>query len=166
MTAKNEKWMQLAIEEAKEAGRKDEVPVGAALVSEDDHIISVGHNQVLTLCDPTAHAEIIAVREAAKKLGNYRLLNTALYVTVEPCAMCMGALIHARVKKIVFGVMDEKWGCAGSMHNFAEDRRFNHQPEIVGGVLEPICRELMQAFFREKRRAPATGFHRRADHLT
>ncbi|MBU4208302.1 MAG: nucleoside deaminase, partial [Proteobacteria bacterium] len=109
--------MQLAINEAIKAGQNDEVPVGAALVAESGKILSLAHNSTINLSDPTAHAEILALRMAAKKLLNYRLLNTTLYVTVEPCIMCMGAIIHARVSRIVFGTNDPRWGAAGSIYN-------------------------------------------------
>ena len=143
--------MKLAIEEAKKAGQKAEVPVGAVLVAESGEILSLSHNQVITLADPTAHAEILALREAAQKVLNYRLLGTTLYVTIEPCIMCMGAIVHARVTRVVFGAEDLKWGAAGSLYNFTEDVRLNHQPEIIQGVCQDECRELMQEFFRTKR---------------
>ena len=145
------KFMKLAIEEAKKAGQKAEVPVGAVLVAESGDILSFTHNQVITLVDPTAHAEISALREAATKVLNYRLLNTTLYVTIEPCLMCMGAIVHARVARVVFGARDLKWGAVGSLYNFAEDTRLNHRPNIIQGVCEDECRELIQEFFRSKR---------------
>ena len=151
MTEHDVKFMKLAIEEAKKAGQKAEVPVGAVLVSESADILAFAHNQAITLADPTAHAEISALREAATKVLNYRLLNTTLYVTIEPCVMCMGAIVHARVARVVFGAKDLKWGAAGSLYNFAEDTRLNHRPEIIHGVCEDECRELMQEFFRSKR---------------
>lgn len=143
--------MNLALEEAKKAGQKDEVPVGAVVVTEKGKILSSAHNQVIGLCDPTAHAEILAIREAASKVHNYRLLNTTLYVTVESCIMCMGAIIHARISTVVFGAFDPKWGAAGSLYNFADDTRLNHQLEIVPGICEDECKALMQDFFRSKR---------------
>ena len=143
--------MKLAINEAKKAGQKAEVPVGAVLVAESGDILSISHNQVITLADPTAHAEILVLREAAQKVLNYRLLGTTLYVTIEPCIMCMGAIVHARVTRVVFGAEDLKWGAAGSLYNFTEDVRLNHQPEIIQGVCQDECRELMQEFFRSKR---------------
>ena len=145
------KFMNSALEEAKKAGQKDEVPVGAVVVTEKGKILSSAHNQVIGLCDPTAHAEILAIREAASKVQNYRLLNTTLYVTVEPCIMCMGAIIHARISTVVFGAFDPKWGAAGSLYNFADDTRLNHQLEIVPGICEDECKSLMQDFFRSKR---------------
>ena len=145
-------FMRLAIEQAKKAGQIGEVPIGAVLVAENGEILSAAHNQTIVQQDPTAHAEILTLRQAAAKLNNYRLLGTTLVVTVEPCLMCMGALVHARVKRLVFGASDPKWGAAGSLYNFAEDIRLNHRVEIINGVLEGKCRELMQAFFRAKRK--------------
>ena len=144
-------FMKLAIKEAKKAGQKAEVPVGAVLVAESGDILSLSHNQAITLADPTAHAEILALRKAAKKVLNYRLPGTTLYVTMEPCIMCMGAIVHARVARVVFGAPDSKWGAAGSLYDFAEDLRLNHHPEIKHGVCRDECRELMQEFFRSKR---------------
>jgi len=143
--------MQQALKEAGKAGQKGEIPIGAVLVSETGNVITSAHNLVLHLGDPTAHAEILALREAAQKVMNYRLLNTTLYVTIEPCIMCMGAIIHARVSRVVFGANDPKWGAAGSLYNFAENSRLNHRPEIIGGICEEACRTLMQDFFRNKR---------------
>jgi tRNA(adenine34) deaminase len=151
MSAKRIEFMKVALAEAQKAGLKDEVPVGAVLVTENDELLSVAHNQIISSKDPTAHAEILALREAAHKIGNYRLLNTTLYVTVEPCPMCMGAIIHARVARVVFGTRDPKWGAAGSLYNFAEDHRFNHRPKIIEGICEDECKKLMQDFFSSKR---------------
>jgi tRNA(adenine34) deaminase len=148
----HEKWMNWALAEAKKAGQLQEVPVGAVLLSEESKVLALSHNLCITNTDPTAHAEIIALRMAAQKLQNYRLLNTTLYVTVEPCFMCMGAIIHARVKTVVFGTRDEKWGAAGSLYNLSEDTRLNHHPEIIGGVLEYECKELIQLFFQARRK--------------
>ena len=152
MIDKQIEFLKLAIAEAETAGQNNEVPVGAVIVDQDGDILALSRNQVLTLSDPTAHAEVLAIREAGRKTGNYRLLNTTLYVTVEPCPMCMGAAIHARVARIVFGTFDPKWGAAGSVYNFAENHRFNHQPEIIAGVCEKTCRKLMQDFFRARRK--------------
>ena len=151
MTEYDIKFMKLAIIEAKKAGQKAEVPVGAVLAAESGDILSLSHNQVITLADPTAHAEILVLRKAAQKVLNYRLLGATLYVTIEPCIMCMGAIVHARVAKVVFGAEDLKWGAAGSLYNVAEDVRLNHRPEIIQGVCQDECRELMQGFFRSKR---------------
>ncbi len=144
--------MKLALDEAKKAVQKAEVPIGAVLVSDSWDILSLSHNQTVSLADPTAHAEIITLRKAAQKLSNYRLLNTTLYVTIEPCIMCMGAIVHARVSRVVFGAKDPKWGAAGSLYNFANDTRLNFNPDIVHGVCEDECRTLIQDFFRLKRR--------------
>ena len=145
------KLMKIAISEAVKAGQNDEVPIGAVIVAESGAILSLAHNNTINFSDPTAHAEILALRVAAKKLLNYRLLNTTLYVTVEPCIMCMGAIVHARVSRIVFGTNDPKWGAAGSIYNFANDSRLNHRMEIIGGVCKDECRILIQDFFRSKR---------------
>ena len=151
MNIKHEYFMELALAEAKKAGQIGEVPIGAVLVAENGKILSATHNQTIKRVDPTAHAEILALREAALNLNNYRLLDTSLYVTVEPCIMCMGAIVHARVRQVIFGASDPKWGAAGSLYNFPEDDRLNHRVAIVKGVREKECRELMQAFFRSKR---------------
>ncbi len=152
MDENHEKWMKWAIAEAREAGRKNEVPVGAVIISDDQEVLAISHNMIICHWDPTGHAEMLAIRRAARKIQNYRLLNTTLYVTVEPCIMCMGAIIHSRIQRLVFGTMDEKWGAAGSLYNFAGDERLNFHPLIVGGVCEKECRELMQQFFRARRK--------------
>ena len=149
------KLMKLAINEAVKAGQNDEVPVGAVIVAESGEILSLAHNSTIKLSDPTAHAEILALRMAAKRLLNYRLLNTTLYVTVEPCIMCMGAIIHARVSKVVFGAGDPKWGGAGSLYDFAKDARLNHSPDIISCVCENECRTLIKGFFKAKRNQAA-----------
>ena len=151
MTDTHENFMELALNEAKKAGQIGEVPVGAILVSENGEILSAAHNQTVKLADPTAHAEILALRKAALEVNNYRLLNTTLYVTVEPCIMCMGAIVHARISRVVFGATDPKWGAAGSLYNFAADDRLNHRVDIITGVCAEDCRRLMQDFFRAKR---------------
>ena len=152
MDENHEKWMKWALAEAKEAGQQHEVPVGAVLLSEEKKVLALSHNLCITSMDPSAHAEIIALRMGGQKIQNYRLLNTTLYVTVEPCLMCMGAIIHARVKRLIFGTRDEKGGAAGSLYNFAEDTRLNHHPEIIEGILENECRELIQQFFQARRK--------------
>jgi tRNA(adenine34) deaminase len=151
VSVKHIEFMKKALNEAQKAGQKAEVPIGALLVAENDELLSASHNQTVSRQDPTAHAEILVLREAADKIGNYRLLNTTLYVTVEPCPMCMGAIIHARVAQVIFGTRDPKWGAAGSLYNFAEDHRFNHRPEIIEGICAGECRKLMQDFFSSKR---------------
>jgi len=151
MTDTQEHFMELALQEAKKAEQIGEVPVGAILVSENEEILAAAHNLTIKLVDPTAHAEILALRKAALEINNYRLLNTTLYVTVEPCIMCMGAIVHARVSRVVFGATDPKWGAAGSLYNVAEDDRLNHHVEIITGARAEDCRRLMQDFFRAKR---------------
>lgn len=144
-------FMREALLEAQQAAREDEVPVGAVLVAQDGTVLAKAHNRTIALCDPTAHAEILAMRAASLALGNYRLLNTILYVTIEPCIMCMGALLQARVARIVFGARDPKCGGAGSCYNLAADTRLNHTIAVQGGLLENECRELIQDFFQAKR---------------
>jgi len=151
MSDTHTKFMEIALAEAKNAGQIGEVPVGAILVSENGDILSAAHNQTIKLADPTAHAEILALRKAALEVNNYRLLNTTLYVTVEPCIMCMGAIVHARISRVVFGATDPKWGAAGSLYNFAADDRLNHRVEIITGVCAEDCRRSIQDFFRAKR---------------
>jgi tRNA(adenine34) deaminase len=151
MLLTDEAYMSIALCEARQAGKENEVPVGAILVSPSGQILAADHNQMIGLSDPTAHAEILLLRHAAKKMGNYRLLNTICYVTIEPCIMCMGALVHARISRIVFGTTDTKWGAAGSLYHFAEDNRLNHRPKVMGGVCRDECRALIQGFFHEKR---------------
>ena len=143
--------MRQALLEAQQAIRQDEVPVGAVLVAQDGTVLAKAHNRTIALCDPTAHAEILALRAASRALGNYRLLNTTLYVTMEPCIMCMGALLQARVARIVFGAKDPKWGGAGSRYNLAANTGLNHTIDVQRGLLENECRELIQDFFRVKR---------------
>ena len=148
MNKKHIEFMKLAIKEAKKAGQKSEVPIGAVLVAKSGNILSASHNQTISLADPTAHAEIIALRKAGEKILNYRLLSTTLYATVEPCVMCMGAIIHARIARVVYGAPDPKWGAAGSLYNFAGDKRLNHRVAVTKGVYEDECRSLVQEFFR------------------
>jgi len=152
MNSIHQTYIKLAIQEAIKAGQMQEVPVGAVLVSESGDVLSAAHNQTISLSDPSAHAEILALRQAASVIGNYRLLSTTLYATIEPCMMCMGAIIHARVARVVFGAHDTKWGAAGSLYDLANDSRLNHQPEIISGVCEEECRALIQGFFRSRRK--------------
>ena len=151
MNISHEKFMALGLIEAKKAGQMGEVPIGAILVSDQGSVISAAHNRTIDRADPTAHAEILVLRDAAQKINNYRLLNTTLYVTVEPCIMCMGAIVHARIANLVFGAGDPKWGAAGSLYDFSEDSRLNHRVNITKGICEQECRSLMQDFFRAKR---------------
>ena len=142
--------MRAAIEQAHAALKQNEVPVGAIVVK-DGEIISQAFNSPITLQDPTAHAEILALRNAGQRLNNYRLINAELYVTIEPCFMCMGALIHARIKRLIFGTYDLKAGAAGSVFDLTHHARLNHTIDVTSGVLEQECRELMQHFFRQRR---------------
>jgi tRNA(adenine34) deaminase len=151
METAHAEYMKAALTEAEKAQKKGEVPIGALLVFDNKDVLAAAHNQAITLNDPTAHAEILALREAAHKIGNYRLLNTTLYVTVEPCPMCMGAIIHARVARVVFGTRDSRWGACGSLYNFVKDNRFNHRPKIIEGICAEECKKLMQDFFSSKR---------------
>ena len=144
-------YMEIALAQAAAAAAMDEVPIGAVLVDVDGRVMAKGHNRTITTCDPTAHAEIVTLREAAARTGNYRLLSTTLYVTVEPCVMCMGALIHARVAQLYYGAPDPRWGAAGSLYDFSEDKRFNHRIKIESGICLDACRDMMVAFFRRKR---------------
>ncbi len=144
--------MGLALEQARKAYEHDEVPVGAVLVNENNELIAVGHNQPIFASDPTAHAEIIVLRAAATKLGNYRLPNTTLYVTLEPCTMCVGALVQARVSRIVYGASEPKTGAIESAHQLFAEGKFNHIPEILGGVRKEECSSLLSAFFQQRRR--------------
>lgn len=148
--------MRLALTEAEKAGQMDEIPVGAVLVAASGQVLASAGNRVITFEDPTAHAEILAIRQAARAIGNYRLLNTTLYATIEPCPMCMGAVIHARIATVVFGTADPKWGAAGSLYHFARDARLNHQPAVVSGVCASECKALIQEFFRAKRNSHST----------
>ena len=146
----NEKWMQVALQEARSALKKKEVPVGAVVIYQGK-IIGRGHNQTESLNDPTAHAEILAIGAAANYLNSWRLSEADLYVTVEPCSMCAGALVLSRIRKLVFGAYDPKSGACGSLYNLVQDKRFNHQVELVSEVLKDECSELLQAFFKEMR---------------
>jgi tRNA(adenine34) deaminase len=147
----DEKWMALAIEQAKLAEQINEVPVGAVLVQDNQLIVSA-HNQPISNNDPTAHAEIQLLRKAGKELNNYRLPNTTLYATLEPCTMCLGAMIHARVSKVVFGAYDEKTGVCGSCQDLSNSECFNHAIDTQGGVLADECRNLLQKFFKNRRK--------------
>jgi len=144
--------MQLALKQAENACKSDEVPIGAVLVGKAGDVISSGYNKTVMNNDPTAHAEILSLRSACRKIDNYRLLDTILYVTIEPCIMCMGAIIHARIKQVVFGAFDPKWGAAGSLYDFADDFRLNHSPEIISGVCQKECSALIKNFFKFKRK--------------
>lgn len=140
-----------ALAAAREALAAGEVPVGAVVVGEGGKILARAYNQPIALHDPTAHAEVLALRQAAAKAGNYRLPGVSLYVTIEPCLMCVGALMAARVRRLVFGAADPKAGACVSLYRLPEDGRLNHLIEVTGGVREAECRELLQEFFRARR---------------
>ena len=142
--------MQAAIEQAKLAGQINEVPVGAVVVL-DGQIIGRGFNQPIAACDPSAHAEVMALRDAAKNIENYRLVNADLYVTVEPCTMCSGAIVHSRVRRVIYGTTEPKAGVAQSQEQIFEKPYFNHQVDVIGGVLAQQCSEVIQAFFKRRR---------------
>lgn len=147
---KDEQFMQEAISEALKAKQIGEVPIGAVLVV-DDQIVSRAHNLRESEQRSIAHAELLAIDEACKMTGSWRLEDAVLYVTLEPCPMCAGAIVLSRVKKVVFGAYDPKGGCAGTLMNLLDDERFNHQSEVIGGVLENECGELLSQFFRDLR---------------
>jgi len=146
--------MKQALSEAEKGSSMGEVPVGAVLASPEGRIVAKAYNQPIALGDPTAHAEILAIRKAGLFFRNYRLNNTTLVVTLEPCLMCMGAAINARIARLVFGTVDPKAGAAVSLYNLAEDKRLNHRIEVVSGIMEGECRSLIQNFFRIRRRKP------------
>ena len=146
----DEKWMNFAIKQAIQAEKVGEVPIGAVLVR-DGLLISKAHNQPITKNDATAHAEIQLLRKAGKKLENYRLIDTTLYVTLEPCAMCFGAIIHARIKRIVYGAHDSKTGVCGSSEDLSQANFFKNKISITGGVLEKKCSQLLYTFFKTRR---------------
>jgi tRNA(adenine34) deaminase len=149
--------MGLALQEARAAYGKGEIPVGAVLVTGEGTVLSRAHNSPIALSDPTAHAEILALRQAASALGNYRLPGSTLYVTLEPCAMCMGAILQARVRKLVFGAADPKSGAAGSVVDLTKPALFNHYVEVVQGVRAQECAKLLKSFFEERRQKKREG---------
>ena len=146
----DEKWMTVALQEALKAEAEGEVPIGAVLVK-DGILIAKAHNQPISKNDATAHAEIQLLRVAGKKLKNYRQINSTIYVSLEPCAMCLGAMVHARISRIVFGAYDLKKGVCGSCSDLTNEDFFNHKIHIKGGVLENKCSKLLQAFFKTRR---------------
>ncbi|WP_426576801.1 tRNA adenosine(34) deaminase TadA [Xenorhabdus stockiae] len=146
----DEYWMRQAMDLAMQAQAKGEIPVGALLVA-DNKIIAEGYNHPITDHDPTAHAEIIALRRGGTQLQNYRLLETTLYVTLEPCIMCAGAMIHSRIQRLVYGASDMKTGAAGSLIDILRHPGMNHRIEITGGVLEQECSAMLSAFFKQRR---------------
>ena len=143
--------MREALKEAFKGFAEGEVPVGAVVANPQGEILARAHNQPIALNDPTAHAEILALRRAGGVCGNYRIEGSTLVVTVEPCVMCMGAALHARISRVVFGAFDPKWGAAGSLYDLAADDRLNHRIEVVSGVLGPECLKVIQDFFRSRR---------------
>ncbi|WP_244149472.1 tRNA adenosine(34) deaminase TadA [Rodentibacter genomosp. 2] len=147
----DEKFMRLALSLADKAESLGEIPVGAVLVDNEGNVLGEGWNLSITENDPTAHAEIVALRHAAKKVQNYRLLDTTLYVTLEPCTMCAGAILHSRIRRLVFGASDYKTGAVGSRFHFFDDYQMNHTVEITGGILAEECGEKLSAFFRKRR---------------
>jgi tRNA(adenine34) deaminase len=144
-------FMGEALDAARKGMAAGEVPVGAVLVGEGGEVLAKTHNRPIVMSDPTAHAEVLALRSAAARLGNYRLPGTTLYVTIEPCIMCVGAIIQARVRRLVFGASDPKGGACVSLYRLPEDPRLNHRLEVTGGIREAECRELLQEFFKARR---------------
>ncbi len=151
----DERWMAMALEQARAAAVVNEVPVGAVLV-QGGELLAAGYNQPIIGCDPTAHAEIVALRSAAQRCGNYRLPGTTLYVTIEPCAMCIGAMMHARVERLVFGAPEPRAGAVISALRLLEAEHFNHRIAYSSGVLADECAALMQDFFRARRQKAGT----------
>ncbi|MNZ66452.1 tRNA-specific adenosine deaminase [compost metagenome] len=143
-------WMQEAITEARKAEQIGEVPIGAIIVK-DNEIIGRGYNLRETRFDPTAHAEMVAIRDACDRLGAWRLLDCTLYVTLEPCPMCAGAIVQSRIKRVVYGTSDPKAGCAGTLMNLLQEPRFNHETELTSGILQHDCAALLTQFFRRLR---------------
>jgi tRNA(adenine34) deaminase len=144
--------MRLAIAEAQRALEHDDVPVGAVIVGTSGELLGAGHNERELLQDPSAHAEMLAIRAAAEAIGHWRLLDTTIYVTLEPCAMCAGAIVLARIPRVVYGTPDPKAGAAGSVLDVLAEPRLNHRPTVLGGVLAPECAALLVEFFASRRR--------------
>jgi len=142
--------MLLALEEARDGANGGEVPVGA-IVAIENHVAGAAHNRPIGLKDPSAHAEILAIREAATNAGAYRLEGASIYVTLEPCVMCVGAMVNARIARVIYGARDEKAGALGSVYDVGRDGRLNHRFEVIGGVMEAECAEIMREFFRARR---------------
>lgn len=151
MPETDEHFMRIALDEAKAAGDLGEVPIGAVIVDPAGSILGVASNRTITNSDPTAHAEILALRTAAGKIANYRLTGCTLYTTIEPCVMCAGALVNARIRRVVFGAHDERFGAVETKFRLCDSDDLNHQMNIVSGVLVQECRGLMQEFFRQRR---------------
>ncbi len=144
--------MSLALDLARSAAEAGEVPVGAVVVSGSGSVLGTGCNAPVSLMDPTGHAEILALRRAAQTAGNYRLIHCTLYATMEPCIMCAGALLHARIRRLVYGAPDLRFGAVDSLHRLLYDPRLNHRVEVIAGVLEEECRRVVQGFFEARRR--------------
>lgn len=144
-------WMSEAVRNAGKAALIDEVPVGACIIDDNGELLASEFNRTITNNDPTAHAEILAIRAAAAKIGNYRLTGTTLYSTIEPCAMCAGAIVNARIRRLVYGAVDERFGGVDTHFGIGRSEVLNHRVELASGVLEDKCRELMQEFFRARR---------------
>lgn len=149
----DEFWMRKAIDAAVRAETSGEIPIGACLIDVSGELLASAGNRTITDSDPTAHAEILVLRQAAREIGNYRLTETVLYTTIEPCAMCAGALVNARIKRLVFGAPDERFGAVESVFRLCDGSSLNHRIEITSGVLAEDCRRLMRDFFRAKRHA-------------
>ena len=150
-TDSDEQYMEMALAEARNAGTAGEVPVGAVIVVEGV-VVARAFNQPISTNDPTAHAEMVALREAARKVGNYRLSTASMYCTLEPCMMCAGAMIHARIPRLVFGALDPKAGSAGSIYNVLTDPRLNHRVDVVVGIRQAECGALLRDFFAQRRK--------------
>lgn len=151
MIETDKKWMQAAIDSAVAARALNEVPIGSCIVGESGELITSGFNRTIIDSDPTAHAEIVVLRRAAAKIGNYRLTGTTLYTTVEPCVMCAGALVNARVKRVVYGTPDERFGAVETLFRLCDHDALNHRIDITSGILADECRALIQSFFKERR---------------
>lgn len=156
MRAKDEEFMRLAIAEAEKARDSEEVPIGAIVVDAAGEVLAAASNRTIIDSDPTAHAEILAIRSAARNIGNYRLTGCTLYTTVEPCVMCAGALVNARIARLVFGAHDERFGGVETKFRLCDSDELNHRMEIVSGTLAGDCRRLMQSFFQARRVQPRT----------
>lgn len=144
-------FMREALQEAGKARKEGEVPVGAIVVGHSQEIVARDHNRCISLTDPTAHAEILAIRKASKTLDNYRLNQTTIFVTIEPCPMCMGAILNARIERLVFGAFDEKFGASGLINDLADNKKIHHKLQVIPGIMQEECRQIMQDFFKERR---------------
>jgi tRNA(adenine34) deaminase len=147
----DEKYMRMALEEAQKAGQGGEIPVGAVLLK-GDQVLAKDHNRCVELNDPTAHAEILVLRKGGKSLGNYRLNETVMYVTAEPCPMCVSAMVHGRIQRLVYGTLEPKFGAVESKFRLLDDNGLNHKVNVDRGILEKECSEVLKTFFKERRR--------------